>query len=481
MFDRITRAIFLIVMAISMSGCIHLLGGEQRVGDQEAVRVAESMGIVEAPKLTAYVRAIGERLVAHSKRKGQKFQFQIVDMAEPNAFALPGGYVYVSRGLLTLVNSEDELAGVIGHEIGHIVARHTARRINVAGPLAVVTGMTSWATGIVSPALGNAVGGAGHYASQFVVAPYSRSQEHDADRIGQELAAKAGWDPLDLSHFLHTLGREATLLAGEERRPSFLDSHPSTPDRVAQTRERAAELEIAPESRIAATKAALFERLDGVVVGDDPAGGIFEETHFIQPELGFALTFPKGWKVMNNRSEVVGVDSSQTSAAMLILRGVGSDPRSFAEQDAEAMKQRDLELESVTINGLPAVHARFDVRTGQGPAFADLTWIAHRDRVYRLMGFATKENETQVGPKLDEFPKSFREVKVSELERITESRLRSRAAQARETLPAIVARMKSTWSAEKAAVANALDEDVLLGAGQLVKVALPQRYVVRTP
>src|SRR6185369_12916072 len=171
---------------------------EQELGDAEAKNVAATMGLVDDPRLTGYVRAIGDRLAKFSPRTDVAYTFYIVDMPEPNAFALPGGYVYVSRGLLALTNSEDELAGVLGHEIAHVAARHAVRRVTRAAPLAIVTGLGAALTGIVSPTLGDLVGGVGGFAGALVLAPYSRGQENEADRLGQEFSAAAGWDPAGL-------------------------------------------------------------------------------------------------------------------------------------------------------------------------------------------------------------------------------------------------------------------------------------------
>src|SRR5262247_2519068 len=131
------------------------------------------MGLLDDPALVAYVQALGQRLAAQSPRRDVEYRFQVVDRVEPNAFALPGGYIYMTRGLLVLVNSEDELAGVIGHEIGHVAARHSVQQISRAAPLAVVTGITAAVTGVVSPGLGRAVGGAGAAASGLILAPYN--------------------------------------------------------------------------------------------------------------------------------------------------------------------------------------------------------------------------------------------------------------------------------------------------------------------
>src|SRR5205823_2494370 len=205
------------------------------LGEAGARRVAETMGILEDPALSAYVRAVGERLAQFSPRTDVTYTFQIVDMEEPNAFALPGGYVYVTRGLLVLVNSEDELAGVLGHEIGHVAARHSVQQVSRAAPFAILTGIAAGVTGLASPLLGHVVGGIGGLASGAVLAPFSRDQEREADRVGQQLSAAAGWDPGAMSSFLKTLEREEGLGGNRPRRFAFLATHPSTPERIANT------------------------------------------------------------------------------------------------------------------------------------------------------------------------------------------------------------------------------------------------------
>ncbi len=194
---------------------------EQSLGDQEAAKVKATMGLVEDRKLVEYVNAVGARLVAQTDSEGFDFHFHVVNMKEPNAFALPGGNVYVSRGILALANSEDELAGVIGHEIAHVVGRHTGGRITLGAPLKIVTGIGAATTGIVSPMLGNLIGGIGGLTEGLLLSPYDRQQERDADRYGIELAAAAGWDPAALSSILRDLEREETLAGKSSRRGSF--------------------------------------------------------------------------------------------------------------------------------------------------------------------------------------------------------------------------------------------------------------------
>src|SRR5213594_2313734 len=199
---------------------------ERRIGAEQAAEVARTIGLVDDPRLGTYVQEVGRRLAARSPCRDVTYTFAVVDMAEPNAFALPGGEIFVSRGLLVLANSEDELAGVLGHEIGHVAARHAARRVTRAAPLAVVTALGAGITGLVSPLVGGLLGGIGELANSALLAPYSRDQEREADCVGQEIVAGAGYDPAAFSTFLHTLEREEAQHRDQARAWSFFATHP---------------------------------------------------------------------------------------------------------------------------------------------------------------------------------------------------------------------------------------------------------------
>ena len=228
---------------------------ELELGREAAKQVEQYVGFSGSAELNAYVDRIGQRLVEHSSRSHLDYEFHVVDMKEPNAFALPGGYIYVSRGMLALMNSEDELAAVLGHEIGHVAGRHAAqRRAKSRGwiPLQVLAGIGGAAASVVSPTLGSAVAGAGQLPAALVIAGYSRKQEQEADRLGQQYAAAEGWDPAALAATMDALTREQELAGGRDpNRMSFFDSHPTTPDRARKGREYAASLVVGPANRIA--------------------------------------------------------------------------------------------------------------------------------------------------------------------------------------------------------------------------------------
>jgi predicted Zn-dependent protease len=381
----------------------------------------------------------------------------------------------VSRGLLALLDSEDELAGVLGHEIGHVAARHAVRRVTRGTPLAVVTGIGAAVTGIVSPALGAVVGGIGDVANAAILAPYSRDQEREADRIGQEIAARAGWDPAGLSRALDTLAREEAL-AGNRGGRSFLSTHPALPERVTETETHAAALVRGTGAPIAAGRDGFLRRLDGLVVGPGAANGVFDGPTFRHPDLDFQVRFPSGWKTANER-DVVGAGAPDGRAvAGLELVGQGSDPVAAAQAFARELKVDLGAPERFTVGGLPAAHSTAAVRTRDGRVDLDLTWIAHAGRIFQLTGATPAGGAEAARPLFRETAASFRPLTAAERAGIREARVRLVAARAGDSLATLVARTPGPWSPDMTAVANGLEAGAPVRAGTLVKLAVDEPY-----
>jgi predicted Zn-dependent protease len=452
---------------------------ERELGEAEAKKVAEAMGFLDDALLQAYVSTVGGRLAGFSPLR-VRYTFHVVDMEEPNAFSLPGGYVYVTRGLLALMNTEDELAGVLGHEIGHVAARHSVRRVTRAAPLAVLTGVGAAVTGIVSPTLGNVVSGVGGFANDLVLAPYSRGQEREADEIGQKLAAQAGWDPSGISRSLRTLEREEALHAKTPRAMSFFATHPPLPERVAETEERARDLARATGAPAAATPSTFLHRLDGLPVGPRAADGVFDGETFLHPGLGFHFRFPPGWETANQRA-IVGAKAPDGRAVVVLeLVGKGNDPMAgLGVLAKETRADLASAAERLTIGGLAAVHVAVRGRTSEGPVAVELTWIAHAERIYRITGETVPEAADSTRPIFREAAGSFGPITGDERARVRESHLHLVLARKDETLGDLIARTEGTWSVEMAAVANGVDATTPLRRGQLVKVPRLVPYAPR--
>jgi len=445
---------------------------EAELGSKAAEQVALELGLVDDPELSTYVEAVGQRLVRVSVHPDQAFQFHIVDMQEPNAFALPGGYVYVSRGLLVISNSEDELANVLGHEIGHVLARHAAERETRALPGTFLTGLSTLAAGIVGGSEAAAlVGSMGQAATSGLLAAYSRDQEREADKLGQELAAGAGYNPAAMTEFLSTLEKETSFEAKGPRRPSFFDSHPSTPERVSTTETFARGLAVAPGTPVVPTRAAFLQKLDGLIVGVDARQGVFEETTFLHPELAFHIRFPNGWKTSNGKTAVGAISQTQDAVVALEFQSRGSDPREEAQRFVTNQRISVSKAVPLSVSGLEAFRLLGAVQTQRGGVPLMVTFIAYREVIYRVTGLAGTSVFQERAVDFATTTESFGALSPAERARISQKRLRLASALGGETIEKLGVRVRTSWSAEQLAIANAVELGTRLERGTLVKFA----------
>jgi len=445
--------------------------GEREIGQEQAEEVEAAIGVLPDGEVVRWVRAVGARLAAEAPGD-YNYVFNVADVAEPNAFALPGGWVYVSRGLLALLNSEDELAGVVGHEIGHVAARHSVQRVSLGAPLAVATGVGAAATSIVTPGLGGLVAGLGGATTGLVLTPYGRQQERQADEVGQGIAAAAGWDPAGLAAFLDTLESEERLTTGAVRRTGFLASHPATPERAASARARAATLAPGARPPGAGDRDAVLARLDGLVVGPDPAAGVLREQQLLHPALDFSITFPPQWKIVNEAARVGASEPSGAAGIALQVLGAGDDPLAAAVRFGEETQLAfTAPPRAERIDGLRAARATTEVRQSGRRVAVDLTWIAHAGRVFLMSGVCGPTDWSRFAGAFATTARSFRRPTAAERAAIRVVRLRVVTARASESLSALVRRTGTAWTPETVAVANALDPAAPLAAGARLKIA----------
>jgi predicted Zn-dependent protease len=480
----------LIAVALASDGCVvnpvtgetefSVLSpqNEAEIGRETAAQVEATMGLVEDPALIAYVRLLGSRIARHSPRQDVTYQFFIADDPTPNAFALPGAYVYVTRGLLAYTNSEAELAGVIGHEIGHVAARHAAQRQTRA----LGVGLLSVLGTIAGGALGGESGARtaaqiGQVAGAGYIASYSRDQERQADEVGQRISADTGYAPDGITRFLRTLQREEQLRTGRERIPGFLDSHPLTGERVQATEARARTLQVTPQPPLSRDDASFLARLEGLLVGPDPAQGVFVEGRFLHPDFQFAIDFPSGWQTQNQPQVVLAAPEGGEAVVQLQMQGPPGDPVRAAKEFLEHNGIQAQQARSSRIGGFEAHRVRAQVATQQqGTLGLDLTWIAHPRGIFRVMGAAPASRFNAYAERFAAVAQSFRTLDARERAQIRELRLRVVPAGRGETLDALSRRSANRWTIEETAVANGVDAAVRLTAGTRVKVAVERPY-----
>lgn len=449
---------------------------EKSLGAQAAEQVREQIGLVDDPGLVSYVQAIGNRMAAASPRQDVSYEFHIANMEEPNAFALPGGYIYVSRGLLALSNSEDELANVIGHEIGHVAARHAAQRQTRSTGLGLLT--------VLGTVLAGSKGGAaaaqqaqqlGQVLGAGLIASYGREQERQSDEIGQDLAADTGWDPIGMRDFMAQLGAYTVYKTGEKRRPTWFDSHPTTDERVATAAQRAQTLAVAPVPNIADSKLGYYRKLEGLLIGPDPAAGIFRDQLFLHPDLDFAIEFPNQWDTLNQPTAVLAAPESRDAMIRLEPQGPAGDPRAAAAEFARQNNLRFTRSGAGRINGFDAFQALAQAQTEQGTLGLHLTWISHPQMMVRIVGMTPVNQFGRYSGQFDRTADSFRGLTSGEKTSFTELRLDVATARRGESLAALSQRTGNAWSIEETRVANALSTDSLQN-GQAVKIAREVPY-----
>ncbi|MAE67792.1 MAG: hypothetical protein CMJ18_26350 [Phycisphaeraceae bacterium] len=464
---------------VSLIGCAASPRWDDRVGRKAAQDVAVSMGLVEDRALQAYVNAIGQRLARDIERPKFRYSFHLVDMDVPNAFALPGGYVYVTRGMLALANSEDELAGTIAHEIGHVEERHAASRQRAA-TLPILGSLPGAVVGsLVDEGLGNLMAMPFERAGARFLAGYSREQERAADRYGQRLAARAGFDPHALSTCLAGIERYERHSGVGSDTPSHLHTHPDTAERVRTTAQFASQLAWAPRPGQGASRSRYMKRIDGLIVGDNPGRGVIDNEHVAHPDLGIALTVPSGWEMATIPRQALLSVAPQRDGLFIAQAPIDEKSSSkVAQALQQALVRRGFQLGqggSTTINGLSAYRttAYYD---GRARTRLDIACIEHESRVFTLMGMTAEvpghDRSDAIGRAID----SFRPLTPEQRNGFTVERLRVATANEGESLLELGTRVDNTWGHDQLTALNGLDENVAFRAGQQIKYVRAERY-----
>ena len=416
---------------------------EGDAGREAAQEVEAAIGTVRDPAIRAYVQAVGARLARNAPGFRYDYVFEIADDGAPNAFALPGGRVFISRGALALTNSEDELANVLGHEVAHVASRHAAAQQQVAGNALLRT-------------------------LQFQsLAAYSRDLERSADRLGQGLAAVSGYDPGGMASFLVSLDQLDRIQTGASRAPGFLATHPGTPGRAHEMGQRAGTIQWTRAPGVSSGAADHVRRLAGLALGTDVAQGVFDGPRFLHAGLAFTLRFPDGWETLNTPQAVAALAPDRRMQIVLELAAEGSDLAGAAGAWQESLG-RGLALEEagpVRVAGREA----FRLRGSTGGASLISTFLPYRGRIFQLSCAGT--DRTRLDALCNVTTRSFRPLTPELLARVSGLRLAVVDARAGETLAALGSRSANAWSPVETAAWNARAAGAPLRAGDPVKIA----------
>ncbi|MDT7523404.1 M48 family metalloprotease [Rhodoferax sp. TBRC 17198] len=370
-------------------------------GHQE---VLQEYGVVNNPALQSYVNALGQRLAGQSHRSQLQWRFTVLDSPEINAFALPGGYVYVTRGIMAYMDSEADLAGVIGHEIGHVTARHGAQRAT-SQQNAGLGVLAASVLGAVAEAYG--VAGAGQLAGQVsqnvaagYIASYGREQELQADGLGAEYLFRTRYDPRNMIDVIKVLKNQELFAADQakaEGRPvpvkgDWLSSHPSNDQRLETISRLAAQYQTR-ERYDDDGRNRYLQAIQSMNFGDSPDQGLVRGQNFYHEPLGLALTAPAGWYVQNEPEQLAFINTAR-DAALLVRVVPAAAGKAPADVVRNLLKPTQGRLEPTTINGLQASRftgARAGANGSSVPVEATVI-TGPGDRVYLLQSTAKDAN-----------------------------------------------------------------------------------------
>jgi predicted Zn-dependent protease len=466
-------AIALISSAAWLTGCatnpvtgkqeLALMSEAQEIelGRQSDREVIASIGLYPDDRLQQYVQSLGTRLAAASERPNLPWTFRVVDDASVNAFALPGGFVYVTRGIMTHLTSEAELVSVMGHEIGHVTARHSVSQMSKQQLAGLGLGLAMIFVPEARPYSDLAQTGMG-----LMFLKFSRQDESQADDLGLKYLVQAGYDPRPMTEVFELLERVSQSSPGG-RLPQWLASHPDPAARRETIGKEIAETHQDWTGRPVAREAYL-PRIDGVVFGNDPREGFFEGATFYHPELAFQIRFPQGWKTNNQKQAVAAISERQDAIVALTLTQAGSAreaARAFFSQQGVQQGQPWQDR----IGGLPAASYAFAANTQQGQLSGMAAWVERGGKVYQILGYTLADRAASYSDAILSAIASFDDVRDRSILDVQPKRVDVVKLQRGESLEGFVRDYPSSVPPQTVALVNNLDSGQSLAAGESYK------------
>lgn len=354
---------------------------EIAMGNEADPQIVAQFGLYEDSALQRFIRAKGEQMAAISHRPKLDYTFRILNSDVINAFAVPGGYVYFTRGIMAHFNSEADFAGVLGHEIGHITHRHSVEqhRNALLGQLGIIAGI------IIAPDLARFAETASS-GLQLLLLKYSRDAERESDELGVEYSSKIGYDAREMALFFNTLERQS---AGNEaaRLPEFLSSHPNPGDRNVTVTKLATEWQQKLKlTNPMVNRNTYLRSIDGIIYGQDPKEGYKENNVFYHPVLKFQFPIPPDWNYQNTPQQVQ-MAPKDGKAVMLLMLAPGNSLQSAYDTIVRKYQLNVVESRNVSVNGLSAIYLIADQQVQNQPALRTMSYIIqHNGLIYHMIG-----------------------------------------------------------------------------------------------
>lgn len=428
------------------------------MGRQYAEEVKQSIGLVEDAGLQQYVSRLGMALARDSERPDIPWQFHVLDDASINAFALPGGPVFITRGILTHMNSEAELVSVLGHEIGHITARHSVQQMSRAQLANLGLGVGS----IFSPTVAQ-YGQLISTGLGVLFLKYGRDAERQADALGFKYMVADNYDPREMADMFVTLQRTSP---EGGRLPNWLSSHPDPGDREQVALQRADSLSRDLSNTIR-RRDEFLAQVDGLAFGVNPREGFFRDALFLHPDLRFQIQFPRGWQFQNTKQAVMALSPNQD--AIIQLTAGQASPQTAAQQFFGAQGIQASQVGNTTINGNAAVTGYFQAQTQQGPIAGLAVFLSHGDLTYQLLGYTPAQRLRSYDAAFRQSFGSFARLTDRSALEVQPARVDLVRVSSRMTLAEFNRRYPSSIPLEQLAVINGVATNGSFEAGTSVK------------
>ncbi len=438
---------------------------ETSATDREHQRILASYGgAYNDPKLQALITKAVDRLVAASDRPDFSYRVTILNSGAVNAFALPTGQLYVTRGLLALASDTSELSSVLSHEMAHVLAKHASIREEQAKRAALVNNVVGQMDGDANmQALALA-------KTKLTMANFSRAQEFEADAIGVALAAKANFDPYGAARFLSAMERNAALKTShtaDPRSQDFLSSHPATPERVESAENNAKQY--AASGSHERDRDAYLSAINNLVYGEDPSEGFVRGRRFLHPKLGFTFLAPEAYTLDNTAQAVVGVREGGAQALRFDVVRVPQDLSLAAYLKSGWMENVDTtSVEESIIGGYPAATATASSDQWQFRIYA----LRVGSDVYRFI-FAAKDKTADAEKSFRETVNSFRRLTLNEIQAARPLRVKVVSVKPGDTVESMARRMQGVdRPLERFRIINGLDQRASLRPNDRVKIVV---------
>jgi predicted Zn-dependent protease len=438
---------------------------EIAMGKDADPQIVAFFGLYEDPVLQKFINEKGQEMAAISHRSKLAYEFKIVDSPVINAFAVPGGYVYFTRGIMAHFNNEAEFAGVLGHEIGHITARHSViqQRNAMLGQIGMIAGI------ILIPQLGQFIEPLS-MGMQLAMMSFGREDERESDKLGVEYSSKINYDAVEMAGFFETLSRQQEISGGGDI-PEFLSTHPSPDDRNKTVAKMAADWKAKLKlTNPQVNREAYLKRIDGLILGEDPRQGFVENSMFYHPGLKFQFSVPGGWKLQNTPQQVQMAPQNGEALIMFTIAPEKSLDDA-AQKTLERYKLDLVESKKESINGLNAIRLVADQKQEQATIRVLLTLIQYDAYIYSIFGVAELSNFNNYVPTFLSNANSFSTLNDSEKLNRKPEVVRIQTIPRSMTLQAAFQHFNMpTARYEELAILNGMQLSEQLSSGTLIKV-----------